>query len=105
MSIGIRGKHHPSRRTIAALLAGAASFAALRPASAETRTVTGEGDSVQLPAQPKRIVVLDAGLAGYLFALEAPVAAADVRFPDGRINRRTGFDRPERSILAHAIRW
>lgn len=91
MSIGIRGQHHPSRRAVAAILAGAASLAVLRPAHARTRMVTGEGGAVELPAEPKRIAVLDAGLAGYVFALDAPVAAVDVRFPDGRINRRTGF--------------
>lgn len=90
MSEGITGKPNPSRRAFGALLASTCLIVA-RSASAQTRTITGENGSISVPADPKRIVVLDAGLAGYAFALDAPVIAADPRFPDGRINRRTGF--------------
>lgn len=91
MSAGITRDRLPSRRAFGALLAASACMLVPRPSSAQTRMVAGEGGPVPVPASPKRIVVLDAGLAGYAFALEAPVVAADVRFPDGRINRRTGF--------------
>ena len=75
----------PSRRAFGALLS---AVPLLATGSAMAQPTAGSGD---LPSDPKRIVVLDAGLAGYALALEAPVVAADVRFPDGRINRRTGF--------------
>jgi iron complex transport system substrate-binding protein len=44
-----------------------------------TRTVTTDRGPVEVPADPQRIVVLSGGLAGYLYALDAPVAATDTR--------------------------
>ncbi len=44
-----------------------------------TRTISTEQGTVEVPADPQRIVVLSGGLAGYLYALDAPVAATDTR--------------------------
>ncbi|MEV6276094.1 ABC transporter substrate-binding protein [Nocardia sp. NPDC051832] len=44
-----------------------------------TRVIQTEKGPVTVPAQAKRIVVLSGGLAGYLYALDAPVAATDTR--------------------------
>lgn len=44
-------------------------------AAAETRTVSTEQGEVEVPAEPKKIVVLNYALAGYLYDLDAPVAA------------------------------
>ncbi|WP_228538213.1 Fe2+-enterobactin ABC transporter substrate-binding protein [Nocardia sp. XZ_19_385] len=44
-----------------------------------TRVIQTERGPVTVPAQAKRIVVLSGGLAGYLYALDAPVAATDTR--------------------------
>ncbi|KUL94973.1 hypothetical protein DK26_12940 [Bosea sp. WAO] len=90
MSVGIKERQRLSRRSFAALLAGTC-FVRACPAAAQTGSVMGDGGRLRLPVEAKRIVVLDAGFAGYALALGAPVVAADVRFPDGRINRRTGF--------------
>ncbi|WP_337061768.1 Fe2+-enterobactin ABC transporter substrate-binding protein [Kineococcus sp. G2] len=43
------------------------------------RTVTTEQGAVEVPGDPQRIAVLSGGLAGYLFALDAPVVATDTR--------------------------
>lgn len=70
------------KRTIAAVLAlvALAGCGVAAPAQqATTRTVTTERGAVQVPAAPQRIVVLSGGLAGYLFALDAPVVATDTR--------------------------
>ncbi|MBF6285635.1 ABC transporter substrate-binding protein [Nocardia cyriacigeorgica] len=56
--------------------------------SAGTREVQTERGPVQVPADPQRIVVLNGALAGYLYDLEAPVAAADPRLLG--VNTRTG---------------
>lgn len=80
MSMGIAKTVEPSRRAFAGVLAGALVVMA-GPGAAQSANAAGA----------QRIVVLDAGIAGYAFALEAPVVAADPRFPDARINRRTGF--------------
>ncbi len=90
MSRNISRMPKPSRRAFGAFVAGGCLLVA-RSAAGQTRAVAGEGGPVALPADAKRVVVLDAGLAGYAFVLDAPVIAADARFPDGRINRRTGF--------------
>ncbi|GAB78485.1 iron complex transport system substrate-binding protein [Austwickia chelonae] len=45
----------------------------------EKRTVKSAKGDIQVPKEPKRIVVLTGGLAGYAFRLEAPVAATDTR--------------------------
>ena len=56
----------------------------------ETRTVQSERGPVQVPAVPQRIAVLSGGLAGDLFTLQAPVAAADPRVL-GVQNDASGF--------------
>ncbi|MCI2237128.1 ABC transporter substrate-binding protein [Paenibacillus sp. TRM 82003] len=43
------------------------------------RTVTTEQGTVEVPGDPQRIAVLSGSLAGYLFALDAPVVATDTR--------------------------
>ncbi|MEU8898043.1 ABC transporter substrate-binding protein [Nocardia sp. NPDC048505] len=48
-------------------------------ADGATRVIQTERGPVTVPAQAKRIVVLSGGLAGYLYALDAPVAATDTR--------------------------
>ena len=58
--------------------ADAASSSASEAAPAQRTVSTGKGDVV-VPGDPQRIVVLSGSLAGYLFALDAPVAAADTR--------------------------
>jgi iron complex transport system substrate-binding protein len=60
---------------------GGAPTATDAPPSGEpaTRTVTTDRGPVQVPADPQRIAVLSGGLAGYLYALDAPVAATDTR--------------------------
>ena len=49
------------------------------PAAPATRTVSTEQGEITVPGDPQRIVVLSGGLAGYLFALDAPVVATDTR--------------------------
>lgn len=44
-----------------------------------TRVVETEKGPVTVPASAERIVVLSGGLAGYLYALDAPVVATDTR--------------------------
>lgn len=46
---------------------------------AATRTVSTEHGDVTVPGDPQRIVVLSGSLAGYLYALDAPVTATDTR--------------------------
>lgn len=58
--------------------AGAEPSATSSAAPSE-RTVSTEQGDVTVPGEPQRIVVLSGGLAGYLFALGAPVVAADTR--------------------------
>ncbi|WP_432483535.1 ABC transporter substrate-binding protein [Kineococcus esterisolvens] len=48
-------------------------------AAPATRTITTEQGAVEVPGDPQRIVVLSGGLAGYLYALDAPVVATDTR--------------------------
>lgn len=52
---------------------------AAAPGGPGTRTITTDRGPLEVPAAPKRIVVLSGGLAGYLYALDAPVVAADTR--------------------------
>lgn len=47
--------------------------------SAETRAVETEQGTITVPADPQRVVVLNASLAGYLFDLDVPIVAADTR--------------------------
>jgi len=69
--------------------AGPGSGAGPEAAASATRTVSTARGPVRVPAEPKRIVVLSAGLAGYVYALGGSVAATDVRVlgvpldPDG----------------------
>ncbi|MFC9896298.1 ABC transporter substrate-binding protein [Nocardia sp. NPDC127579] len=78
----------PVRRTAALLALLLVALAALlgcgsgtdsAAADGATRVVQTERGPVTVPAQAKRIVVLSGGLAGYLFALDAPVTATDTR--------------------------
>lgn len=48
-------------------------------ASSETRVISTDKGDVTVPADPQRIAVLSAGLAGYLFTLDAPIAITDTR--------------------------
>jgi len=59
--------------------AGPRSGAGPEAAASATRTVSTARGPVRVPAEPKRIVVLSAGLAGYVYALGGSVAATDVR--------------------------
>ncbi|RRQ26707.1 iron siderophore-binding protein [Rhodococcus sp. Eu-32] len=47
--------------------------------SSDTRVVSTDKGDVTVPADPQRIAVLSAGLAGYLFTLDAPIAITDTR--------------------------
>ena len=47
--------------------------------SSDTRTVETSRGEITVPAEPQRIAVLSAGLAGYLFTLDAPIAITDTR--------------------------
>ncbi|WP_432533787.1 ABC transporter substrate-binding protein [Kineococcus arenarius] len=89
----------PERPARRAVLAGASGFALLAlaacsggdgqaaqpsPAASTStapaaRTITTEQGAVEVPGDPQRIVVLSGSLAGYLFALDAPVVATDTR--------------------------
>ncbi len=46
-----------------------------QPAKAATRTVTTDYGDVKVPTKPKKIVVLNYALAGYLYDLDQPVTA------------------------------
>lgn len=48
-------------------------------ASNDTRVISTDKGDVTVPAEPQRIAVLSAGLAGYLFTLDAPIAITDTR--------------------------
>ncbi|ERB53087.1 hypothetical protein N806_18220 [Rhodococcus sp. P27] len=50
-----------------------------KAAEPTTRVIDTEKGSVTVPASAERIVVLSGGLAGYLYALDAPVVATDTR--------------------------
>ncbi|MEZ0492089.1 ABC transporter substrate-binding protein [Kineococcus sp. TBRC 1896] len=58
---------------------GEPSAAATSSTAPEERTISTEQGEVTVPGDPQRIVVLSGGLAGYLFALDAPVVATDTR--------------------------
>ena len=91
------GERTPRRRAVLAaagglalLLAGcggsggsaagsAASAAASSSSAPATRTISTAQGEITVPGDPQRIVVLSGGLAGYLFALDAPVVATDTR--------------------------
>lgn len=70
-------------------LAGCGSAADSRT-SGETRPVQTVRGPVDVPVDPQKIVVLNGALAGYLYDLGAPVAAADPRIL-GVNNRSGGF--------------
>lgn len=76
----------PVAAALAAILAGATACGqdsskaqSQEGGSGATRTVDTPKGRVQVPAEPKRIVMLTGGLAGYAFHLGAPVAATDTR--------------------------
>ncbi|MFI1226561.1 MULTISPECIES: ABC transporter substrate-binding protein [unclassified Streptomyces] len=52
--------------------------------AAKTRTVTTDYGTVKVPAEPKRVVVLNHALAGYLYDLDVPVRATIPEDADGR---------------------
>lgn len=62
-----------------ALLAGCGGAGGGPEAAGETRMITTDRGQIDIPVTPQRIVVLSGGLAGYLYALDAPVVAADTR--------------------------
>lgn len=66
----------------------------------DTRVISTDQGEVTVPADPQRIAVLSAGLAGYLFTLDAPVAIADTRLL-GVTNLDGGFP-PQWSDKAQA---
>lgn len=47
--------------------------------SGETRTIKTDQGDIEVPANAERVVVLSGSLAGYAFALDAPVTATDTR--------------------------
>ncbi|WP_411082270.1 ABC transporter substrate-binding protein [Streptomyces sp. cmx-18-6] len=51
---------------------------------AKTRTVTTDYGKVKVPAEPKRVVVLNHALAGYLYDLDVPVRATIPEDADGK---------------------
>ncbi|MDI9915298.1 ABC transporter substrate-binding protein [Rhodococcus sp. IEGM 1379] len=80
---------------IVALMAmvGCSSASSDEPAKADeptTRVVQTDKGAVTVPASAERIVVLSGGLAGYLYALDAPVVATDTRVL-GVTNLEGGF--------------
>lgn len=48
-------------------------------AGSQTRTIKTDQGDIEIPADAKRVVVLSGSLAGYVFALDAPVVATDTR--------------------------
>ncbi|MEV6770307.1 ABC transporter substrate-binding protein [Nocardia sp. NPDC051030] len=72
------------RAALALLLIASAAVAGCSSTSdsataSETRAVQTDRGSVTVPSDPKRIVVVNGALAGYLYDLGAPVTAADPR--------------------------
>ncbi|RZT85865.1 iron complex transport system substrate-binding protein [Pseudonocardia sediminis] len=63
----------------AVVLAGCSSGEDASSSEAGTRTIATDKGQLEVPAAPQRIVVLSGGLAGYLYALDAPVVATDTR--------------------------
>lgn len=53
--------------------------ATVEPTPSETRVIATDKGEVTVPADPRRIAVLSAGFAGYLYTLDAPVAITDTR--------------------------
>ncbi|MFI7004596.1 ABC transporter substrate-binding protein [Nocardia sp. NPDC050175] len=64
---------------LVALLAGCGSSASDESSKSGTRQVQTAKGAVTVPADPQRIVVVNGGLAGFLFDLGAKVKAADPR--------------------------
>ncbi|MFD6157654.1 ABC transporter substrate-binding protein [Nocardia sp. NPDC060256] len=64
---------------LVALLAGCGSSASDESSTSDTRQVQTAKGAVTVPADPQRIVVVNGGLAGFLFDLGAKVKAADPR--------------------------
>ncbi|KQU57011.1 iron siderophore-binding protein [Rhodococcus sp. Leaf278] len=82
-----RRAHRVVALASAALVALGSAACSSEPASNEgvgtsasdTRVISTDQGEVIVPADPQRIAVLSAGLAGYLFTLDAPVTIADTR--------------------------
>ncbi|MEV6216559.1 ABC transporter substrate-binding protein [Nocardia sp. NPDC051833] len=65
--------------SIAALTGCGTSADEAKDTASGTREVATARGTVSVPSDPKRIVVLNGALAGYLYDLDAPVVAADPR--------------------------
>ncbi|WP_459549937.1 ABC transporter substrate-binding protein [Nocardia sp. X0981] len=64
----------------AVVVAGTGCGSGAGPAAgSDTRPVQTDRGTVEVPADPQRVVVLNGALAGYLYDLDVPVAAADPR--------------------------
>lgn len=55
-----------------------------KASATKTRTVTTDYGKVKVPAEPKRVVVLNHALAGYLYDLDVPVRATIPEDADGK---------------------
>ncbi|MFF7037823.1 ABC transporter substrate-binding protein [Streptomyces griseus] len=55
-----------------------------KASAAKTRTVTTDYGKVKVPTEPKRVVVLNHALAGYLYDLDVPVQATIPEDADGK---------------------
>lgn len=55
-----------------------------KASAAKTRTVTTDYGKVKVPAEPKKVVVLNHALAGYLYDLDVPVHATIPEDADGK---------------------
>lgn len=55
-----------------------------KASAAKTRTVTTDYGKVKVPAEPKRVVVLNHALAGYLYDLDVPVHATIPEDAEGK---------------------
>ncbi|MEU6614252.1 ABC transporter substrate-binding protein [Streptomyces parvus] len=55
-----------------------------KTSAAKTRTVTTDYGKVKVPTEPKRVVVLNHALAGYLYDLDVPVTATIPEDADGK---------------------
>ncbi|MEV5583164.1 ABC transporter substrate-binding protein [Streptomyces parvus] len=55
-----------------------------KASTATTRTVTTDYGKVKVPTEPKRVVVLNHALAGYLYDLDVPVTATIPEDADGK---------------------
>lgn len=64
---------------VSACSSGDGSGSADYSATSDTRVISTDRGDIAVPVDPQRIAVLSAGLAGYLFTLDAPIAITDTR--------------------------